>query len=85
MTGYGALTLALLIGGLGPVLIMGALGHAFGRLVALELGGALGVLFMLVFTEVSGQSYELILPLVLAPLSLVGTLVFTRLLKDSER
>ncbi len=77
--------MTLLIGGLGPVLVMGSMGRAFDRLVALELGGALGALFMLVFTEVSGQSYELILPLVLAPLSLVGSLVFTRLLKDGKR
>jgi multisubunit Na+/H+ antiporter MnhF subunit len=85
MSGYGALSLALLIGGLGPVLAIGAAGRAFDRLVALELGGSLGALFMLVFVEVSGQSYELILPLVLVPLSLVGALVFTRLLRDSGR
>jgi multisubunit Na+/H+ antiporter MnhF subunit len=85
MTGYGALTLALLIGGLGPVLVTGAIGHAHHRLIALELGGALSALFMVVFVEVSGQSYELILPLVLVPLSLVGTLVFTRTLRDTDR
>lgn len=78
-------SLALLIGGLGPVLVMGARGRAFDRLVALELGASVAVLFMLVFPEVSGQSNELILPLVLAPLSLVGTLVFTRLLRDPEQ
>jgi multisubunit Na+/H+ antiporter MnhF subunit len=85
VTGYGAVSLALLIGGLGPVTVMAAGGRAFDRLVALELGASLASLFMLVFIEVSDQSSELILPLVLAPLSLVGALVFTRLLKGTDR
>jgi multisubunit Na+/H+ antiporter MnhF subunit len=85
MSGYGMLTMALLVGGLGPVLIMGALGTALNRLVALEIGGAVITLFLLVFIEVSGQTYELIVPLVLAPLALAGTLVFTRLLKGNDR
>jgi multisubunit Na+/H+ antiporter MnhF subunit len=85
VSGYGALSLALMVGGLGPVLVLAAAGRSFDRLVALELGGAVTVLFMLVFVQLSGESYELILPLVLAPLSLVGILVFTRLLKDSDR
>ncbi|HEX4175985.1 MAG TPA: monovalent cation/H+ antiporter complex subunit F [Acidimicrobiales bacterium] len=85
MSGYDMLALALLVGGLGPVLVMGALGTALNRLVALELGGALITLFLLVFVEVSGETYELIVPLVLAPLAFAGTLVFTRLLKDTDR
>jgi multisubunit Na+/H+ antiporter MnhF subunit len=84
MSGYAVLTLALLIGGLGPVLAMAAIGHSFKRLVALEMGTSIGVLFMLVFVEVSDQPSELILPLVLVPLSVAGTLVFTRLLRDGE-
>ena len=84
MSGYGMLTMALLVGGLGPVLAMGAFGRALNRLVALELGGSLAALFMLVFVEVSGETYELILPLVLVPLSLAGALVFTRLLKGTD-
>ena len=79
------LAIALLVGGLGPVLLMGAFGTALNRLVALEIGGALITLFLLVFVELSGQTYELIVPLVLAPLALAGTLVFTRLLKDTDR
>jgi multisubunit Na+/H+ antiporter MnhF subunit len=85
MSGYGMLAMALLVAGLGPVLVMGALGTARNRLVALEIGGALITLFLLVFVEVSGETYELIVPLVLAPLALAGTLVFTRLLKDTDR
>jgi multisubunit Na+/H+ antiporter MnhF subunit len=85
MSGYDMLALALLVAGLGPVLVMGALGTALNRLVALELGGALITLFLLVFVEVSGETYELIVPLVLAPLAFAGTLVFTRLLKDTDR
>lgn len=79
------LTMVLMVGGLGPVLIMGALGTALNRLVALEIGGAVITLFLLVFVEVSGRTYELIVPLVLAPLAFAGTLVFTRLLKDDDR
>ena len=63
------LAIALLVGGLGPVLLMGAFGTALNRLVALEIGGALITLFLLVFVELSGQTYELIVPLVLAPLA----------------
>jgi multisubunit Na+/H+ antiporter MnhF subunit len=85
MSGYGILAMTLLVGGLGPVLFIGAFGTPLRRLVALEIGGAIITLFLLVFTEVSGQSYELIVPLVLAPLALAGTLVFTRLLKDTDR
>jgi multisubunit Na+/H+ antiporter MnhF subunit len=85
VSGYGVLTMILLGGGLGPVLCMGAVGTALQRLVALEIGGAVITLFLLVFIEVSGETYELILPLVFAPLAFVGTLVFTRLLKDTDR
>jgi multisubunit Na+/H+ antiporter MnhF subunit len=38
------------------------------------------VVIMLVLAQVTGQSYYLAVPLVLAPLSVTGTLVFTRLL-----
>ena len=84
MTGYAVLALLLLVGGLGPVVAMSAIGHSFNRLVALELGTAIAVLFMLIFVEVSNQPSELILPLVLVPLSVAGTLVFTRLLRDGD-
>ncbi len=84
MSGYAILALALLVGGLGPVLAMGAIGHSFNRLVALEMGSSIGAIFMLIFIQVSNQSSELILPLVLVPLSLAGTLVFTRLLHECD-
>ena len=84
MTGYAVLALLLLVGGLGPVVAMSAIGHSFNRLVALEMGTAITVLFMLIFVEVSNQPSELILPLVLVPLSVAGTLVFTRLLRDGD-
>jgi multisubunit Na+/H+ antiporter MnhF subunit len=63
---------------------MSAIGRSFNRLVALEMGTTITVLFMLVFVEVSNQPSELILPLVLVPLSVAGTLVFTRLLQDGD-
>ncbi len=84
MTGYAVLALLLLVGGLGPVVTMSTSGHSFNRLVALEMGTTITVLFMLIFVEVSNQPSELILPLVLVPLSVAGTLVFTRLLRDGD-
>lgn len=84
MNAYTILALALLIGGLGPVLAMGAVGRSFNRLIALEMGSSLGAMFMLIFIQVSNQSSELILPLVLVPLSVAGTLVFTRLLPGTD-
>ena len=82
MSGYLVLTFLLLLGAIAPVLAMGSLGGASARLIALEMGGANATLFFLLFTQASGQSYELILALVLAPLSVVGSLVFTRLLVE---
>ena len=38
MSGYAILALGLLIGGFIPVLVMGAIGHSFNRLVALQMG-----------------------------------------------
>ncbi len=84
MTGYAVVALFLVVGGLGPVVTMSAIGHSFNRLVALEMGTAVTVLFMLIFVEVSNQPSELILPLVLVPLSVAGSLVFTRLLRDGD-
>ena len=84
MNAYTILALALLIGGLGPVLAMGAVGRSFNRLIALEMGSSLGAMFMLIFIQVSNQSSELILPLMLVPLSVAGTLVFTRLLPGTD-
>jgi multisubunit Na+/H+ antiporter MnhF subunit len=57
----------LLLGGLAPVLLLASRGEPDSRLIGLDLVGP-------------GQSYDLILPLVLVPLSFAGTLVFTRLL-----
>ena len=84
MSGYTVLSLALLVGGVAPAGAMAAVGRGFNRLVALELVSASAVLFIFVFTEVSGESYELMVPLVLVPLALAGTLVFTRTMRDVD-
>jgi multisubunit Na+/H+ antiporter MnhF subunit len=76
--------LVLLLGAIGPAAGMAAIGRGTNRLVGLELASASAVLFMVVFTLVSGESYELIVPLVLAPLMPAGTLVFTRTMTDVE-
>ncbi|HEX4218659.1 MAG TPA: monovalent cation/H+ antiporter complex subunit F [Acidimicrobiales bacterium] len=85
MTGYELCIVILLLGGLGPVVLMGARGQATGRLVALEMGSTIVTVLFLLFAQVSGQSYELILPLVLVLLSFAGSLVFTRLLSQQDR
>lgn len=80
MTGYTVCAAALLIGGLGPALLITARGDAVDRLVGLELVGGIATVFMLVMAQIAGQSFYLAVPLVLVPLSFAGTLVFTRLL-----
>lgn len=80
MTGYVLCALALVVGGLGPGLWITARGAAVDRLVGLELISVVSVVIMLVLAQITGQSYYLAVPLVLAPLSVTGTLVFTRLL-----
>jgi multisubunit Na+/H+ antiporter MnhF subunit len=73
--------IALLIGGLGPTLWIASRGDAGDRLIGLELAAGVIVFVLILFSQVSsGQSYDLVLPLVLVPLSFAGTLVFTRLL-----
>jgi multisubunit Na+/H+ antiporter MnhF subunit len=80
VTGYTVCVLALVVGGLAPGLWITARGSAVDRLVGLELVSVVSVVIMLVLAQVTGQSYYLAVPLVLAPLSVTGTLVFTRLL-----
>lgn len=71
---------ALLAGGLGPAAWLGMRGDPVRRLVGLELGGVVATLLLLVFPQALGQPSYLIVPLVMALLTFVGTLVFTRLL-----
>ena len=83
MSAYEICLLAILLGGLAPALLIACRGEPVDRLVGLELAGAVITLALILFSEVApGQSYDLILPLVLVPLSFAGTLVFTRLLGD---
>jgi len=70
----------LLVGGLVPAMIIAYRDTAARRLVGLELASATGTLVMLVLCQAFNQSSYLIVPLVLALLSVAGTLVFTRLL-----
>lgn len=80
MTGYLICAALLVIGGLAPALLLSARGDAIDRLVGLELISSIVVLTMLVLAQITQLSYYLVVPLVLAPLSFAGTLVFTRLL-----
>lgn len=84
MSGYTICTIALLVGGLLPGMVLAARGTAVDRLVGVELVSAVTVIAMLLISEVVNQTYELIVPLVLVPLSVAGTLVFTRLIEKPE-
>ncbi|HZC71292.1 MAG TPA: MrpF/PhaF family protein [Jatrophihabitans sp.] len=66
--------------GLIPMLWVAARGDAVRRLVGLQMFGALAVLVLTAFAQAMNQPSYLIVPLVLAALSIAGTLVFTRLL-----
>ena len=70
----------LLVGGLLPAMIIAYRDQAARRLVGLELVSATGTLVMLLLCQAFNQSSYLIVPLILALLSVAGTLVFTRLL-----
>jgi multisubunit Na+/H+ antiporter MnhF subunit len=83
MTGYTICTVVL-AGALAPALFLAARGDPVDRLIGLELVGAVATALMLVLAEVQHQSYYLAVPLVLVPLSLAGTLVFTRLLGERD-
>lgn len=72
--------IVLLAGGLLPALWVGARGDGVRRLIGLELSSAIGVLFLMAFSRAMNQPSYLIVPLVLAVLSVAGTLVYTRLL-----
>jgi multisubunit Na+/H+ antiporter MnhF subunit len=83
MNGYTVCCIVLAVA-LAPAMFVAATGEATNRLVGLELVAAIISVLMLVLGQVAHQSYFLAVPLVLVPLSLAGTLVFTRLLTDAE-
>lgn len=80
MTGFEVCVVALLVGGLAPSLVVSARGRPSNRLIGLELANGVVLALFLLFTNVSGFSFELIVPLVLVTVSFAGTLVYTRLL-----
>lgn len=81
MSGYTVCTAVVLIGALPPALALAWFGRPVDRLVGLELTSAVSIVALLLISQVTGQSYELIVPLVLVVMSVAGTLVFTRLLE----
>jgi multisubunit Na+/H+ antiporter MnhF subunit len=81
VSAYTICLIALLGGGLVPSLAIASRGEPSHRLVGLELASGVIVFILILFSQVGpGQSYDLVLPLVLVPLSFAGTLVFTRLM-----
>lgn len=84
MTGFEVCVVALLVGGLAPALLASARGRPSNRLIGLELANGVLLALFVLFTEVSGFSFELILALVLVTVSFAGTLVYTRLLSPQS-
>lgn len=80
MNSWLAAAALLLVCGLGPALLIGSRGDAVSRLIGLELAAPVTVFFLMAFAAGVDQPSYLIVPLVLAVLNVVGTLVFTRLL-----
>jgi multisubunit Na+/H+ antiporter MnhF subunit len=80
MTAWYIAALLLMVGALGPAVVLGARRGPVDRLVGLALTSAVTVLVTLVLAQAYEQSSYLAVPLVLAVLSLTGVLVFTRLL-----
>lgn len=80
MSGYAVCAVVVMLGALLPALVLTSRGRPADRLVGLELTTASVTVAMLLVSQVTGQSYDLIVPLVLVVLSVTGTLVFTRLL-----
>ena len=80
-----ACVIALLVGALLPAIVIASRGDAGGRLIGLQLIACAATACLILLSQVGpGQSYDLVLPLVLVPLSFAGTLVFTRLLAPGE-
>lgn len=84
MSGYEICAAVLMLGGLLPALVLAATGRSIDRLIGLALSSAVITIVMLLMGQITGQSYELIVPLVLVVLSVVGTLVFTRLISGAQ-
>lgn len=80
MTVWFLASVILMLGGLVPAAVIGSRQGPVDRLVGLEMTGAIAVLVMLTLTQAYGQSAYLIVPLILAVLSVTGVLVFTRLI-----
>ncbi|HVV23235.1 MAG TPA: monovalent cation/H+ antiporter complex subunit F [Pseudonocardiaceae bacterium] len=70
----------LLIGCLVPAMLIAYRDTAPRRVVGMSLVSSAGTILMVVLCQAFNQSSYLIVPLVLALLSFLGTLVFTRLL-----
>jgi multisubunit Na+/H+ antiporter MnhF subunit len=74
----------LMVGGLGPALILAGRGPAAHRMIGLQLAGSVSVILLVLLCQGFNQSSYLIVPVVLALLAVAGTLVFTRLLGTGD-
>ena len=72
--------LVLLAGGLAPALLVASRGDAVARLLGLDLAGVVTCLVFLLLAQGLTRPSYVDLALVLAPLSVTGVLVFSRLL-----
>ncbi|MGH9086568.1 MAG: hypothetical protein ACRDYZ_00360 [Acidimicrobiales bacterium] len=80
MSGFAICLLVLLVAAVGPALVLATRGDELGRLVGASLTASVATLAFLLIAQLEDRSYELIVPLVMAPMSFAGVLVFTRLL-----
>jgi multicomponent Na+:H+ antiporter subunit F len=80
VSGFEVCALVLLVAGVGPAVVLAARGDEHTRLVGLSLTGSVAAVLFLLLAQVADRSYELIVPLVMVPMSFAGVLVFTRLL-----
>ena len=71
-------SLALLVGGLLPAIVLGGRGTTADRLVGMQLASTVGVAVMLCISVGTGDSMYLIVPMVLAVLAFAGSLVYFR-------
>lgn len=78
---WSAATLTLLLLGVVPSLFLVARGSNVQRLVGLQLLTGCSIMVLIGLSIIVAQSSYLIVPLVLAVLASIGTLVYTKLLK----
>lgn len=82
MTAWIVFAAVVMVGGLGPALVVSGRDKALYRLTGVQLAAPATVLVLIAVSVILGQPSYLIVPLALVLLSFAGTLVYTRLLTE---